>query len=117
MIDIYVSLNYILDTYPNGTSVSLVFVSIVLMLFVVLSGYHDIIPLNQTWFLEVDTSGIHGADRSLSRWTYFYICGIENENCGSPVPGLPIGYAWSRGNDGVPSDLTGYVIAHLHLWS
>jgi hypothetical protein len=81
--------------------------SIVLMFFVVLSGVTDSVPLNRTWFLQVDTSTIPGAGRAVSQWTYFYICGEGNKDCGAPVPALPLGYAWVGGSEGVPDDLTG----------
>lgn len=63
--------------------------AIVLMLFVILSGVKNTSPLNKTYFLSADTSKIPGA-RAVSQWTYFYICGAGNKNCGSPVPALPL---------------------------
>lgn len=91
-------------------TVSLILIggSIVLMFFVVLSGVKDSTPLNKTYFLQADTSNIQGA-RPLSQWTYFYVCGEGNTNCGSPVPDLPIGYAWMGGGQGAPAQMLGYV--------
>ncbi|KAF4621947.1 hypothetical protein G7Y89_g14401 [Cudoniella acicularis] len=89
-------------------TVSLILIagSIVLMFFVVLSGVTDSTPLNKTWFLQADTSNVAGA-RPVSQWTYFYVCGADNQNCGSPVPDLPIGYAWVGGGSGAPAGLLG----------
>jgi hypothetical protein len=84
--------------------------SIVLMFFVVLSGLRRAIPLRDTYFLRVDSSTLAGTTRPVSQWTYFYVCGEGNTDCGAPVPALPIGYAWRGGNGGVPEQLVGYVI-------
>jgi hypothetical protein len=84
--------------------------SIVLLFFVVLSGVKNATPLNKVFFLEADLSKVASA-RSRSQWTYFYVCGEGNTDCGSPVPALPIGYAWVGGNAGVPAALVGYVNA------
>ncbi|RKF57280.1 Protein SUR7 [Erysiphe neolycopersici] len=81
--------------------------TIVLIFFVILSGVRDVPPFNRTWFLQVDSSGITGSKRSLTQWTYFFICDAHNQNCGSPVPALPIGYGWQGGNQDVPSSLVG----------
>jgi len=81
--------------------------SIVLMFFVVLSGVTNTLPLRNTYFLQADTSSFSGAERPVSQWTYFYICGEGNANCGAPVPALPFGYAWVGGSEGVPAGLTG----------
>jgi len=78
--------------------------SIVFMFFVVLSGVKNTTPLNKTYFLQADTSSISGA-RPISQWTYFYVCGAGNENCGAAVPGLSLGDAWGKGATNVPSAL------------
>lgn len=88
-------------------SMILISSSIVFMFFVILSGVRDVTPLNRTWFLQADTSHITGTTRALSQWTFFFICGARNRNCGDPVPALPLGYAWGAGSDGVPEDLIG----------
>jgi len=90
--------------------VSLILIAgaIVLMFFVVLSGLKDTTPLNKTWFLQADTSSIAGSGRAVSQWTYFYVCGAGNQECGRPVPALPFGYAWVGGSAGAPADLIGY---------
>lgn len=80
--------------------------SLVLLFFVVLSGVKSTVPLNKTYFLQADTSSIPGA-RAVSQWTYFYVCGAGNTDCGKAVPDLPIGYAWVNGNSGVPASLVG----------
>jgi len=81
--------------------------SIVLLFFVVLSGVKHTTPLNKTYFLQADTSTIAGSGRAVSQWTYFYICGEDNQDCGAPVPALPFGYAWSGGSAGAPAALAG----------
>ncbi|KAM3071804.1 Eisosomes component [Clarireedia jacksonii] len=88
------------------TSLILIAASIVFIFFVVLSGVSNTTPLNKTYFLRADTSSISGA-RSVSQWTYFYICGQGNTDCGKPVPALPFGYAWLGGGQGAPSSLLG----------
>jgi len=80
--------------------------SIVLMFFVVLSGVTNSTPLNKTYFLQANTGSISGA-RPVSQWTYFYICGADNQDCGSTVPALPFGYAWDSNPTGAPADLVG----------
>jgi hypothetical protein len=94
--------------------VSLILIAgaIVLQFFVVLSGVTNSTPLNKTYFLQADTSTIAGSGRAVSQWTYFYVCGASNQDCGSPVPGLPIGYAWVGGSAGAPDALVGYVPRH-----
>jgi hypothetical protein len=76
------------------------------MFFVVLSGVSDVSPLNKTYFLQADTSKISTA-RPISQWTYFYICGENNQNCGPATATLPYGYAWSANASGVPLDFQG----------
>jgi len=91
--------------------VSLILIAgaIVLQFFVVLSGVKNTTPLNKTWFLQADTSAIAGSGRAVSQWTYFYVCGADNLDCGKPVPDLPFGYAWVGGSAGAPDALVGYV--------
>jgi len=81
--------------------------SIVLLFFVVLSGVKDAVPLNKTYFLKADTATIAGSGRAVSQWTYFYVCGEGNTDCGKAVPALPFGYAWSGGFTGAPAALVG----------
>ena len=83
--------------------------AIALQFFVILSGVTNSTPLNKTWFLQADTSKIAGSRRATSQWTYFYVCGAGNQDCGSAVPDLPIGYAWVGGSAGAPAELVGYV--------
>jgi len=82
--------------------------SITFMFFVVLSGVKDTTPLNKTYFLQADTSGISGA-RPISQWTYFYVCGADNKDCGDAVPALSLGNAWGKDKNaaGVPGALAG----------
>jgi len=81
--------------------------SIVLIFFVVLSGVKNTSPLSKTYFLQADTSSIAGSGRAVSQWTYFYVCGAGNQDCGNPVPALPLGYAWVGGSAGAPAALVG----------
>lgn len=90
-------------------SLILIAASILFLFFTILPGISNITPLNKTYFLQADTSGISGA-RSVSQWTYFYVCGAGNTDCGKPVPDLPFGYAWIGGGSGAPSELLGYVL-------
>lgn len=88
-------------------SLILISTAVLFMFFVVLSGVRDHTPLNKVWFLQADTSNIAGAPRPLSQWTYFYVCGDHNKDCGSPVPALPLGYAWKGDSTGAPAALVG----------
>lgn len=81
--------------------------SVLLLLFVILSGVTNTIPFSKTYFLRADTSKIAGSGRAISQWTYFYVCGDGNKDCGKPVPDLPFGYAWIGGSDGAPAALVG----------
>lgn len=78
-----------------------------MMFLVILSGVTNSTPLNKIYFLSADTSSISGA-RSISQWTYFYVCGANNQDCGIATAGLPIGYAWvGTSQTNVPAGLTG----------
>jgi hypothetical protein len=77
-----------------------------MMFFVVLSGVKDVSPLNKIYFMQADLSSVPDA-RPLTQWTYFYICGEKNTNCGDPVPALPFGYAWVANTQNVPTQLVG----------
>nr|XP_036575191.1 SUR7 protein [Colletotrichum truncatum]KAF6781730.1 SUR7 protein [Colletotrichum truncatum] len=93
-----------------GLSLASIFLlsgSIVLLLFVILAGVRDTAPLNNTYFLEGDTSGITGARNGLTRWTYFYYCNDENTGCWGPWPAPAFGWAWGRDAANVPSGLAG----------
>jgi len=88
-------------------SLILLAAALLFMFFVVLAGVSDVTPLNKTYFLQADTSAIPGA-RPVSQWTYFYVCGSGNTNCGKPVPALPIGYAWVGNSAGAPTSMVGH---------
>src|SRR6266536_2995324 len=88
--------------------------TIVLMFCVILSGVTNTTPLNKTWPLRADYS-YQRSGRTSSQWTYFSVCGDNNQNCGAPVPDLPLGYAWLGYNAEVPGALTGYVTATYRL--
>ncbi|KAG6120027.1 hypothetical protein E4U13_006993 [Claviceps humidiphila] len=81
-------------------------VSMLFLFFIVLSGVSDSTPLNKTYFLRANTGGITGA-REFSQWTYFYICGDDNLDCGSAKPAIPFGSAWDSGAQNVPEGLGG----------
>ncbi|TVY86648.1 Protein SUR7 [Lachnellula willkommii] len=87
-------------------SLVLIAASLLFLFFIVLSGVTTKTPFNKTYFLQADTSSIAGA-RPISRWTFFYVCGDNNQDCGKPVPALPFGYAWVGGGSGAPSKLLG----------
>ena len=89
------------------TSLVLLAGSIVLTFFVILSGVTNSSPLNKTYFLKADTSTIAGSGRAISQWTYFYVCGEHNTDCGNAVPDMPLGYAWVGGSTGAPASLVG----------
>jgi hypothetical protein len=81
--------------------VGLVFLagSLVMLFFVILSAVTTTAPLNDTYFLRANTSGISGA-RDITQWTYFYICGDANTNCSGAAPDPALGSAW----DGDPAN-------------
>ncbi|EFX02005.1 actin cortical patch protein [Grosmannia clavigera kw1407] len=85
--------------------------SIVMLFFVILGGVKDRTPLNHTYFLQADTSGIAGA-KDLSQWTYFHICGTHNQNCGKAHPAMPFGAAWASHATDAPSRLNGKYGGH-----
>jgi len=78
----------------------------VLLWFVILSGVTNSTPLNKTYFLRADTSGITGA-RPISQWTYFYVCGEGNVDCGKASPDPPFGHAWGSNPANAPEELAG----------
>ncbi|RDW72317.1 SUR7/PalI family protein [Aspergillus mulundensis] len=60
------------------------------MWLVFLAGVKNSNPLNNIYFLQVDTSNIPGAPAQ-SRWTWWNICAVENgrSQCGSSHPDYP----------------------------
>lgn len=80
--------------------------SLVLLWFVILSGVVHSTPLDKTYFLRADTSGITGA-RPISQWTYFYVCGDGNLDCGGASPDPPFGKAWGSNPSNAPAELVG----------
>jgi len=93
-------------SWTGLVSLILIAASLLFLFFIVLSGVTDRTPFGNTYFLRADTSGIAGA-RPISQWTFFYVCGDKNQDCGSPVPALPFGYAWVGGGSGAPAELLG----------
>jgi len=88
--------------------ISMIFLaaSLVMLFFVILSGVTHTSPLRQTFFLRADTDGITDS-RPISQWTYFYVCGDRNTDCGPAYPALPVGYAWSGSPANAPQELIG----------
>lgn len=80
--------------------------SLVMLFFVILAGVTDTAPLNRTYFLQAATGGIGGA-RDVSQWTYFYICGPDNRDCGGSRAAPPFGFAWDGGAANAPPELIG----------
>ncbi|KAF7546247.1 hypothetical protein G7046_g9356 [Stylonectria norvegica] len=80
--------------------------SLVMMFFIILSGVSNSTPLNKTYFLQADTSGITGA-RDVTQWTYFKFCGLGNSNCSGAKPAPPFGKAWGSNASNVPNGLFG----------
>ncbi|KAL4808827.1 SUR7/PalI family-domain-containing protein [Aspergillus unguis] len=64
--------------------------ALVLMWLVFLGGVRNSRPLNEIYFLQVDTSNIPGAP-STSRWTWWNICSVVdgNSQCGNTHPDFP----------------------------
>lgn len=81
-------------------------VSLLFLFFIILAGVSDSTPLNKTYFLQADTSGISGAN-DVSQWTYFYVCGEDNLDCGKAKAALPFGHAWDKDADNVPAGIAG----------
>ena len=80
--------------------------SIVFLFFIILAGVTSDQPLDRTYFLQADTSGIQGA-KDTTRWTFLYFCDEHNENCGSSRPAPAFGKAWGSNARGAPDDLIG----------
>jgi len=80
--------------------------SLVMLWFIILSGVTHSSPLDRTYFLRADTSGITGA-KPITQWTYFQFCGLDNRDCDSSQAAPPFGQAWDSRADNVPSGLGG----------
>ncbi|OAA47035.1 cortical patch protein [Metarhizium rileyi] len=80
--------------------------SILFLFFIILSGVSNSTPLNKTYFLRANTEGITGA-LPYSQWTYFYICGDNNQDCTGAKAAMPFGWAWDTHARDVPSGLGG----------
>ncbi|POS70070.1 hypothetical protein DHEL01_v211537 [Diaporthe helianthi] len=94
--------------HPSLGGVALIFLagSIVMIFFVILAGVATTSPLQNTYFLRADTSGITGA-RDISQWTYFHICSPGNVDCTRASPAMPFGHAWADDADNIPDGLGG----------
>ncbi|RAK77178.1 SUR7/PalI family protein [Aspergillus fijiensis CBS 313.89] len=74
--------------------------ALLLMFLTLLGGATNTRPLNEIYFLQVDTSNIPGAP-SLSRWTFWQLCAVVNgkSQCGSSHPDYPFDPPSSRNFD------------------
>ncbi|KAI1761514.1 SUR7/PalI family-domain-containing protein [Hypoxylon sp. FL1150] len=95
-----------LNAYLAPLSLLFLAGSLVMLWFIILSAVTTTTPLNKTYFLSADTSGITGA-RSVTQWAYFYICGEGNVGCNKAAPAPPLGWAWSANPSGAPPQLVG----------
>ncbi|KAM0439564.1 hypothetical protein ACHAPT_000655 [Fusarium lateritium] len=80
--------------------------SLLFLWFIILSGLNSTTPLDKTYFLRADTSDITGA-RDVTQWTFLYVCGAGNKDCGSARPAPSIGRAWDSNPSGAPDSLVG----------
>ncbi|KAH9889115.1 SUR7/PalI family-domain-containing protein [Xylariomycetidae sp. FL2044] len=85
--------------------------ALVMLFFVILSGVTKTSPLDDTYFLRADTSGISGA-RPVSQWAYFYICARGNVDCTHARPAPALGWAWDGNPSNAPDALTGSYGGH-----
>lgn len=81
-------------------------ISLVLLWFIILSGVTNTAPLDRTYFLRADTSGITGA-RDITQWNYFYFCGEDNTDCSRARPAPAFGRAWGDNPTNAPDSLIG----------
>jgi hypothetical protein len=66
--------------------------AILLIFLTLLGGTSNVVPLNDIYFLQVQTANIPGAP-SVSRWTFWNLCGIDaggKSQCGSSHPAFPL---------------------------
>ncbi|KAJ6783576.1 hypothetical protein PWT90_06793 [Aphanocladium album] len=80
--------------------------SLLFLFFIILAGVSTKTPFNKTYFLQADTSGIDGA-HDISQWTFFYVCGEGNTDCGGAKAALPFGQAWNQDAKNVPEGIAG----------
>lgn len=85
--------------------------SILFLFFIILAGVTDTTPLNKTYFMQADTSGIEGA-RDTTQWTYLYDCGPSNTDCGKSHAALAFGKAWASNAANAPKALIGKYGGH-----
>jgi len=99
-------------TRPVLAILSLVLVAgaLLLQFFTILTGGVNSAPLNKFYFLESTTNNVPGAPNP-ARWTFFAVCGAENDlnaNCGSPKPANPFDPPRNFGTeDGIPQQFIG----------
>ncbi|KAE8390233.1 actin cortical patch SUR7/pH-response regulator pali [Aspergillus alliaceus] len=65
--------------------------ALLLMFLTLLGGARNSIPLNEIYFLQVNTGNIPGAP-AVSRWTYWNLCAVNDKGkseCGSSYPDYP----------------------------
>ncbi|KAK7734696.1 Eisosomes component [Cytospora paraplurivora] len=99
--------------HPGWSFLALLFLagSLTMLFFVILGGVTSHSPVNHTYFLKADTSGITGA-RDVSQWTYFHVCGSDNKDCSRASPAMPFGHAWADNAQNIPAGLGGHYAGH-----
>ncbi|KUL86536.1 hypothetical protein ZTR_04246 [Talaromyces verruculosus] len=90
--------------------------ALVLMFLTFLGGVNNHTPLNNIYFLQVDTSSIPGAP-STSRWTFWNICAVSDgkSQCGSSYPDFPFDPPSSR-NFNTTTNIPGAFIGTHHYY-
>lgn len=71
-----------------------------MLFFVILSGESRHTPLRQTYFLRAETAGMSPDARPITQWTFFRVCGLNNQNCSPARPARALGDAWGRLREG-----------------
>jgi hypothetical protein len=63
------------------------------MFLILLGGVTNHNPVNQFYFLEVNTAGIPTGPHPVARWTYWNLCPVRSNgrnNCGDVHPAFPL---------------------------
>lgn len=89
-----------------------------LTLFVILAGTQNVMPINDTYFLQADTSSIDGAP-SITRWTLWNYCGVSdgvNSDCTKVRAANPFLPQQNFGTEnGVPDDFINFRRTFFYL--
>lgn len=97
--------------------------ALLLMWLTFLGGVRNSNPINQIYFLQVDSSGIPGA-APVSRWTWWNLCPVTNgrNDCGGNTPDFPFDPPSQRNfgtEENIPSDFIGtrhYFLTSRFSW-